>query len=79
MALAWAYEYFLLSFTASKVARIFLRLFARFTSFYLTYFDYYLVHQKSALDAASAYYFLGKKSARILSDRELVQLYDVTP
>jgi hypothetical protein len=35
--------------------------FARLTSFYLKYFDYYLIDKAGALDAASGYYFLGRK------------------
>jgi uncharacterized protein YbaR (Trm112 family) len=75
MALAWSYNYFLLSFAESKKARILLNIFARFTSFFLKYFDYLLIDKSGALDAASSYYFLGRKSASILSDRELIKLY----
>ena len=75
MALAWSYSYFLLSFTKSKFLRILLRIFARFTSFYLTYFDELLIDKAGTLDAASGYYFLGRKSDSILSDRELIKLY----
>lgn len=75
MALAWSYSYFLLSFTKSKFLRILLRIFARFTSFYLTYFDEFLIDKAGTLDAASGYYFMGRKSDSILSDRELIKLY----
>ena len=75
MALAWAYQYFLWSFTSSKTLRRLLMVFARLTSFYLKYFDYYLIDKAGALDAASGYYFLGRKGERVLSDRELIRLY----
>jgi SAM-dependent methyltransferase len=75
MALAWSYHYFLLSFTKSRKMRIVLNLVARFTSFFLKYFDYLLIDKPGALDAASGYYFLGRKSESILSDRELIKLY----
>ncbi|NJK58772.1 MAG: methyltransferase domain-containing protein [Pleurocapsa sp. SU_5_0] len=75
MALAWSYSYFLLSFTKSKFLRILLGVFARFTSFYLTYFDELLINKAGTLDAASGYYFIGRKSDSILSDKELIKLY----
>lgn len=49
--------------------------FARFTSFYLKYFDPFLIDRPGALDAASGYYFMGRKAGHVLSDRELVKLY----
>lgn len=75
MALAWSYNYFLLSFTKSKRLRLALSILARFTSFFLKYFDYLLINKAGTLDAASVYYFLGRKSESILSDRELIKLY----
>lgn len=75
MALAWAYQYFLLSFVKSKAAQALVTAFARFTSFWWKYFDYYLVDKPGTFDAASGYYFIGKKSDRVLSDRELIKLY----
>ena len=75
MALAWAYKYFLLSFVSSSHARRFFSFFAHITSFYLKYFDYYLIDKPGTYDAASGFYFIGRKSHLILSDRELIQLY----
>lgn len=75
MALAWAYQYFLLSFATARVHRALLRTFAAFTSFHLKYFDSYLVSKPGALDAASGCYFLGRKSEQTLPDRELIKLY----
>jgi SAM-dependent methyltransferase/uncharacterized protein YbaR (Trm112 family) len=75
MALAWAWEYFLSSFAESRGLRRLLVAFACLTSFYLKYFDYVLVNKKGAYDAASAYYFLGRKSEHVLPDRELTELY----
>ena len=74
-ALAWSYMYFLLSFTTSKILRMIIKFFARLTSFYLKYFDYYLINQPAALDAASGYYFMGRKAERVLSDSDLITLY----
>jgi len=75
MALAWSYQYFLLSFSESGIARNVLKAFARFTSFYLKYFDYYLIAKRGALDAASACYFLGEKSEQTITDEELIEQY----
>jgi ubiquinone/menaquinone biosynthesis C-methylase UbiE len=75
MALAWSYNYFLLSFSGSPQVRNLLCLFGRFTSFYLRFFDSYLAKRPGVFDAASAYYFLGTKSDQVLSPKELVQQY----
>ncbi len=75
MVLAWAYQYFLTSFVTSKRRKIALRAFARLTSFFLKYFDYYLLRQPGTFDAASGYYFIGRKSESVLTDRELLKQY----
>jgi SAM-dependent methyltransferase len=75
MALAWSYQYFLLSFTTSRVMRAVMRAVASMTAFYLKYFDHYLIHKPAAVDAASGYYFIGKKSDQTFTDRELVRYY----
>ncbi len=75
MALAWAYQYFLLSFVRSRIARRAAIAFARVTGFWLKYLDPYLVRQPGAIDAASALYFLGRKSKRSLSDAEIISHY----
>ena len=78
MALAWSYQYFLLSFVKAPAVRAFVKVFARITSFWLKYFDYYLIDKPGTLDAASGYYFMGKKSKQVLSSRELLTLYKGT-
>lgn len=78
MALAWSYQYFLLSFVKSPKARLLVKFLARVTSFWLTFFDYYLINKAGTFDAASGYYFMGKKSSHILSDRALLTLYKGT-
>lgn len=74
-ALAWSYEYFLLSFCRSRTSRRLVRAFASVTGFYLKYVDRYLAKAPAALDAASGYYFLGRKSEEALPDRELLKMY----
>lgn len=75
VALAWAYQYFLLNFVESKIMRDIIKIFARATSFYLKYFDYLSIDKPGTLDSASGYYFIGRKANNILSDRELIKLY----
>ena len=75
MALAWSLMYFLLSFTTTKSARKVMRLIARLLFFPLTFFDTFLVKKPAALDAASGFFFLGRKSDTVLSDRELLHHY----
>jgi uncharacterized protein YbaR (Trm112 family) len=75
MALAWSYQYFLLSFFKSKYFRKIIAVFTIFTSFFLKYFDYYLIDKTGTLDAASGYFFMGQKSCEVLSDKELIKSY----
>ncbi len=72
-SLAWAYTYFLASFTSSKHLGMLIKIFAHSTSFFLKYFDYYLIDKPGSYDAASAFFFLGKKSKKELSDKELLK------
>jgi SAM-dependent methyltransferase len=74
-ALAWAYQYFLLSFVTSPQLRALVRAFTQITSFYLKYFDYILDNKPGALDAASGYFFIGRRSDKSLADKELIELY----
>ncbi len=74
-ALAWSTRYFLLSFFDSKTVRRIVSGIARLALGWLKYFDYYLAHRPAALDAASAFYFLGRKSPETLADRELLRQY----
>ena len=75
MALGWSYKYFVLSFARSRLLRSILSGFARLTAFWLKYFDYYLIKKPGTLDAASGFYFLGRKSDKTLSDKNLVSQY----
>jgi ubiquinone/menaquinone biosynthesis C-methylase UbiE len=75
MALAWSYKYFLLSFAESRALRAVLSAFARMSSFFLKYADYYLIHKASSIDGASGVYFIGRKATAILSDRDVIAYY----
>lgn len=74
-ALAWAYQYFFLSFTKRPIIRKFIIAFTSITSFYLKYFDGFLMKKESSYDAASGFFFIGQKSNQPLPDRELIRSY----
>jgi SAM-dependent methyltransferase len=74
-ALAWSYEFFLLSFVRSRVMRNVIKAFARFSAFPLKYFDHLVIDRPAAYDAASGFYFLGRRSERVLPDRDLLTMY----
>ena len=75
MALAWSWQYFLRSFARSARTQMYLAMLGRLTAFYLKYFDYLFMNTQAAYDAASGFYFMGRKSKTILSDKDLVQFY----
>lgn len=75
LVLALSFRYFLLSFVTSKTAKFLVHIFSSLAFFWLKYFDYYLIQKPCTFDAATGYYFTGRKSNRILSDRELIEGY----
>jgi SAM-dependent methyltransferase len=75
MALAWAWQYFLLSFARRPLSRALARGFAALTAFPLKYFDYWLTDRPGALDAASGLYFIGRRSDTAVPDREIIRGY----
>ena len=75
MALAWSYQYFMLSFAHTDFARNAIKVFTRLTAFPLKYFDHRLVQNDAALDGSAVVYFLGRKAEQALTDRELLALY----
>lgn len=75
MALAWSCQFFLLSLATTRWTRRVLYALARLTLFWLKYFDAALKDKSGTYDAASGFYFLGRKADRVLPDRELVALY----
>ena len=75
MALAGAYFGFLTSFARSRPMRNILVAFGRTTAFWLKYCDYFTIDTPAGLDSASETFFLGRKSGKVLSDRELIDQY----
>ncbi len=75
MALAWTWQYFLLSFAWNKSTRAAARIFSELTGSWLKYLDPLIIHTPGTRNAASGHFFLGHKSDRTLSDRELITLF----
>ena len=75
MSLAWAYEAFWLSFVQSRLARAVVKGLVRLTIWWVKYLDYCLIDKPGTLDAACLYYFMGTKSDKIISDREVIKEY----
>ncbi|MBL7144454.1 MAG: methyltransferase domain-containing protein [Phycisphaerae bacterium] len=73
MVLGVILQYFLLSFAKRKYARRIIRLCTSLCFFWLKYLDLFLLRTPRAVDVAAGYYFLGRKSNQILSDRKLIQ------
>ncbi len=75
LALALSAKYFLLSLVTSKAARFGAHVLSNLTLFWLKYFDYLLIGKPGTFDTATGYYFLGRKSAHVLSDKALIKQY----
>lgn len=75
MALAWSWEYFLVSLAPGGAGRRIAQVLARLTAWPLKYLDHLVIDRPQALDAAAGLYFMGRKSDRTLADEELVCQY----
>ena len=73
-ALAWSCQFFFLSFTTSRPIRGVIRTLAGLSLWWLKYVDRFLVDRPGAYTAASGFYFLGRKSAMVADDREIIAL-----
>jgi SAM-dependent methyltransferase len=72
MAFAWSYVYLLQSFALGKISKLLLKLIGTFTIFPVKYLDYFLIKLPNSRDAASGFYFLGKKTSKKISIKEVV-------
>ncbi|MFO0586035.1 MAG: methyltransferase domain-containing protein [Polyangiaceae bacterium] len=75
MALSWSYRYFLRALADGRAYRTVSSMFANLTSSWLVAADSHIQERPGAYDAASAFYFLGTRSERALSDREILTYY----
>ena len=62
-----------LRFATSRPMRGLLLTFASMTSFFLKYFDYYLIDKPGSYDAASGFFFMGRKSNNCISGKEVIR------
>ncbi len=75
-ALVWSLKYFLTSFANNKKTDRILSYGGTFLFFWVKYFDLILNKSKGSIDAASGFYFLGRKEKDyLLSDKELLSSY----
>lgn len=75
VALAWAWQGFLLAWCRTPAGRRAATTAARLSAFWLKYLDSRLLDAPGAFDCASAYYFLGYKAREALPDDELLREY----
>jgi hypothetical protein len=75
VALGWSIRAFVKSFTNNKYSIFILQMIVSFLFFWLKYFDYITHNNKGTFDGASGFYFIGTKSDKILSDKELIKLF----
>jgi SAM-dependent methyltransferase len=75
MALRWSYRYLLRSFTRNAAARALADTFALATTRWLSRYDRRLKDSPGAYDAASAFYFLGRRSETAIPAQDVVASY----
>lgn len=74
-ALLWAIENFALAFTGGNMTRRILKAAVRVLFGWIKYFDHLLANKPQAMDGASCTYFLGRRSAEIRSDADIIASY----
>ena len=73
----WSYQHLLLSlFGISEKTRLFVKIFSRLTGFWLKYLDALVIPNPYSIEGASCFYFIGRKSDEILTDKAIVDYYD---
>lgn len=74
MALAWSVQYFLRCFSSSLVWKALVRL-TSFALCWLKFVDYWLMRKPASADAASGFFFLGRKRQSAIPDCEILELH----
>lgn len=74
-SLAWAYAFFLRSLFNSRTLQNAGFALGSLTGFWLKYLDFFLIDKPGSFDAASAFYFLGRKTGESIDDRKLIAGY----
>ncbi|QYO66643.1 methyltransferase domain-containing protein [Leptolyngbya sp. 7M] len=75
MALAWSWAYFLRSFFRNRTMQKAAFAAGMMTGSWLKYFDHILCDRPGSYDAASCYFFLGRKQAEPVEGREIISNY----
>lgn len=75
MVVSWSIEYFLTSFSESRVTRSLLQIVGRFLAWPFLLFDHVLARKLGSFDCASAYYFYGRLRSTPVHDRDIVNTY----
>ena len=75
VSLGWSIKYFFRSLSDNKIIQNGTDIIISFLFFWLKYIDLLTKNNKSSYDSASVYYFVGRKSDDIISDKELLRQY----
>lgn len=75
VALGWSIRAFVNSLINNKYFSFILTTIVHFLFFWLKYIDYIIHNNKGTYDGASGFYFIGRKSDKVLSDKELIKLF----
>jgi len=75
VALGWSIRAFVNSLIDNEYFRFILTIIVSFLFFWLKYIDYIIQSNKGTFDGASGFYFIGRKSDKVLSDKELIKLF----
>ncbi len=75
MALSSSYRYFLRSLVHTPMGRTLTDAMGKLTSFWLAHLDEGIAENEGSFDAASSFYFLGRRSEKVVSDREIIDHY----
>jgi uncharacterized protein YbaR (Trm112 family)/SAM-dependent methyltransferase len=76
VALAWSIKFFLRSLFKNKTLQIIMEILTGLLFFWLKYIDYLTVNNNASYEAASSYYFIGRKHTGYhLSDSELLKSF----
>ena len=74
-SLTWTMKEFAIALTPTRNGKAISGFMIHILFFWIRYFDYILINNKNAFNAASGFYFMGRKSNKILTDKQIIALY----
>lgn len=74
-SLTWTLKDFVVALAPSRNSKAIAGFMVHLLFFWIRYFDYLLINKRSAFDAASGFFFLGRKSDQTLTDKQIIALY----